>query len=201
MQFRTPRSRLSLSALAVPLGLLLAASACDSEPDRSKKVPLPSPVTSTAQPAPSVSRTPQIPVLTGESAKVLAAYLNYLKVIEKSQALPFDKVEAFLAAYVTDPFLTEEVAYARLTSKAGKKVTGAYVPGAPKVEVTGTKAFSVAYVTDCQDASGVVVTNVKTGAEFSRGSKKRGVRMAFVLLPDKPAKWYALNLKTNKKWC
>jgi hypothetical protein len=133
---------------------------------------------------------------------VRAAYVRYWEVRAESRALP-DRVSLtrFLASYLADPFPTYQVGFAEQRRSKHLVIDGRYVPHITSVKVTGNTKDSRAYVTDCQDASGVVTKNARTGeiVKGSRGSSRRGVTMTFVRTPD--GRWFALDFAESKKAC
>lgn len=131
-----------------------------------------------------------------------AAYVRYWEVLAQSRTLP-DRLalKRFLAGYLADPFLTYHVGHAEVRRKKHQVVEGRYVLHIKHIKVTGNTTDSRAIVTDCQDASGVVTRDTRTGdvVKGSRGSSRRGVTMTFVRTPD--GRWFALDFAESNKAC
>jgi hypothetical protein len=177
---------------------MMLLTACGAQVDRSEPVALPSPASKAPTPgAPAASSSP----LSPEDA-VRAAYVRYWEVMAESRSKPDARsLRNFLAGYLADPFLTYQVGFTELRRDKHQVIDGRYVPHITSVKVTGNTKDSRAYVTDCQDASGVVIKDARTGEVIkdSRGSTRRGVTMTFVRTPD--GRWFALDFAETKKAC
>ncbi|MFC0039552.1 hypothetical protein [Actinomadura rayongensis] len=179
------------------MALLLLAAGCGHGVDRSKPVTLPSPASTGSTSASTVPSTS----LSAEDS-VRAAYVRYWEVMVESRAQPDRRsLRNFLARYLADPFLTYQVGYAELRRQKHQVIEGRFIPHITSVKVAGNGKDSRAYVADCQDASGVVIRDSRTGkvVKGSRGSARRSVTMTFVRTPD--GRWFALDFAESKKKC
>ncbi|WP_327591315.1 hypothetical protein OHA25_60285 (plasmid) [Nonomuraea sp. NBC_00507] len=122
------------------------------------------------------SRSPEPPPSTtpGQQAAIIEAYEAYWKIGMRSSQVPLAQARKMLRPYTTPEFLKHVLDGLQRQHEKGQVVTGAVKTNVIDVTVKG----GTARVTDCQDTTGVIVTDAASGRAVSgsRGEPRAHVQ-------------------------